>query len=143
MARVVRMLRWSSTTRILGIGHSLTELLCQVRRFSELVDEPELRLEPIDVFLFTDEHLGEERLGGVVLAIAAQRDGVVEAFHGAVLELEVALELLGDGLSDVERVEALEVRQPLEEQDAIDELLRVLHLVDRLGAASCSERVVA
>ena len=68
---------------------------------------------------------------------------VVQALDRAVLELEVALELLGHGLADVELVEALQVRQALEEEDALDEPLGVLHLVDRLGAALRGERVVA
>jgi hypothetical protein len=51
-----------------------------------------------------------------------------------VLELEVELELLLHRLADVDLVEALDVGHALEEEDALDELVGVLHLVDRLVA---------
>jgi hypothetical protein len=53
---------------------------------------------------------------------------------GVVLELEVELELLLHRLADVDLVEALDVGHALEEEDALDELVGVLHLVDRLVA---------
>ena len=40
-------------------------------------------------------------------------------------------------------MEILEVRQPLEEQDAFDDPVRVLHLVDALLIGLVGERVVA
>ena len=48
------------------------------------------------------------------------------------LELEVALEDFLDVLADHQLAEVLQVRQALEEQDALDQLVGVLHLVDRL-----------
>ena len=42
------------------------------------------------------------------------------------------LQDLGSGRADVELAELLQVREAVEEEDALDELVGVLHLVDRL-----------
>ena len=61
-------------------------------------------------------------------------DAVVEPLDGGVLELEVELQLLGDGLADAHREEALHVRHAVEVEDPVDDDVGVLHLVDRLVA---------
>ena len=71
------------------------------------------------------------------------RDAVVEALDGGVLELEVELQLLGDGLADAHREQALHVRHAVEVEDPVDDDVGVLHLVDRLVAAVLREAVVA
>src|SRR5262245_61257262 len=101
IASVVRMLRWSSTTRIFAMATltfprtagcaSSTQLLGQIDRVTELIHEPDLGLEPIDVLLLGDQDLGEERLGRVVPLLAAERDPLVQPLHRDVLELHVAL----------------------------------------------------
>ena len=48
------------------------------------------------------------------------------------LELEVAFERFLRALADEELVQVLQVGQALEEEDALDELVGMLHLVDRL-----------
>ena len=58
------------------------------------------------------------------------------------LELEVAVERLGDVLADEELAEVLQVREPFEEQDAFDQLVGVLHLVDRFSALVLAELLV-
>ena len=73
----------------------------------------------------------------------ARRDAVVEALDGGVLELEVELQLLGDGLADAHREQALHVRHAVEVEDPLDHDVGVLHLVDRLVAAVLGEAVVA
>ena len=60
---------------------------------------------------------------------------------GDQLELEVAVEDFAHVLADHELAQALQVRQPLEEQDAFDELVRMLHLVDRLVVRVLAEPV--
>ena len=70
-------------------------------------------------------------------------DAGVEAGDRVELELEVELELLLDRLADVDLVEALDVRHAVEEQDPLDELVGVLHLVDRLLADLGGELVEA
>src|SRR5271155_4104587 len=79
IASVVRMLRWSSTTRILGIAlpaSASAELLGQVRGLSRVLEEPELRLQPVGVLLLGDEHVGQEILAGVVALLAGEADAV-------------------------------------------------------------------
>src|ERR1051325_7801712 len=56
---------------------------------------------------------------------------------------EIAIEHLFDGLTDVEWVEHLHVGKAIEEDDALDELVRVLHLLDRFLAPLFGERLVA
>jgi hypothetical protein len=66
----------------------------------------------------------------------------VEAVDGRVLELDVELQLLGDGLAHAHRVEALHVGDAVEVEDAVDDDVGVLHLVDRLVAAVLAEAAV-
>ena len=57
---------------------------------------------------------------------------VVERRMRRHLELEVAFERFLRVLADQELVQVLQVGQAVEEQDALDQLVGVLHLVDRL-----------
>ena len=63
------------------------------------------------------------------------------------LELEaiVALDQLLEVLADVELAQVLQVRQPAEQEDALDQLVGVLHLLDALfilGLAALEEAPV-
>ena len=51
--------------------------------------------------------------------------------------------LLGDGLTDHHRAEALQVRHAFEIEDALDQLVGILHLADRLVAVVLAEAFVA
>ena len=53
--------------------------------------------------------------------------------HGE-LDRQVGLQLLAHGLADPQGAQPLVVGQAFEEQDAVGDLLRMLHLVDRLVA---------
>ena len=64
----------------------------------------------------------------------------VEPLDRLVLEVERELQLLGDGLADADRAETLQVRDAFEEEDAPDQRVGVLHLVDRLLAVVLRER---
>ena len=70
-------------------------------------------------------------------------DAVVEPLDGGVLDLQVGLELLGDGLADAQREQPLHVGDALEVEDPVDQRLGVLHLVDRLVADVLGEPLVA
>jgi hypothetical protein len=74
----------------------MSELLGEVVGLSQVLDQPELGLQPVGVLLLRHEDAGEEVLAGVVALVAAELDAVVEALDRAVLELEVGPELLGD-----------------------------------------------
>ena len=59
------------------------------------------------------------------------------------LEIEGETKLLVDGLADAHLSETLQVGHPLEVQDALDELLGILHLVDRLVVEALRQTFVA
>ena len=69
-----------------------------------------------------------------------QGDAVVEPLDRLDLDCQVELELLGHGLADAHRVQPLHVRHAFEEQDPLDDLVGVLHLVDRLVAMCSASR---
>src|SRR5262249_48873561 len=85
----------------------------------------------------------EELARAVVAVLGAGLDAAVEAVDGRLLQIQVELELLVDGLADEDLAQALQVGQPLEVEHALDELVRVLHLVDALGADLLPEPLVA
>ena len=73
----------------------------------------------------------------------AQGDAVAEPGERLALDAEVGLELLLHGLADAQRAETLQVGNPFEVEDALDERLGVLHLLDRLVADLLAESPVA
>src|SRR5439155_20867730 len=52
--------------------------------------------------------------------------------EAGLFEQEIAFEDLAEILADQQFIEVLEVGQPAEEQDAVDQLVGILHLVERL-----------
>src|SRR4030095_5858493 len=124
-----------------GFGHrpggrsfGLANLLGEVIGFPRLGDERELRLEPVGVLLLGEEDPLQQLAAAVVAQAAAQLDGRVERRDGGLLDLEVQPELLGDGLAAGDLAQALQVRHALQVEDAGDEHVGVLHLVDGLRA---------
>ncbi len=85
----------------------------------------------------------EKGAGAVVAGGAAGFDPLVEPFHGVVLELQVELELLGHRLADVHLAVSLQVGHALQVEDALDQLVGVLHLLDAFLAHSLVEAAVA
>src|SRR5262249_47955644 len=107
IASVVRMFRWSSTTRILGMSTRVSgvlELLGEVRSLAEFFDEAELGLEPIHVLFFRSEDLFQYLFARVVSLVATELNTIVQALHRTVLEADVTLQLLGHRLTDVKAV---------------------------------------
>src|SRR6185436_18247871 len=103
----------------------------------------ELGLEPVGVVFLVAQHLLEQVAGAVVAETAAELDGRVQGLHRALFHLEVEAELLGHGLADVDLAEPLEVGHALEIEDALDERVGVLHLLDRFRAHLLLEPLVA
>src|SRR5262245_8016096 len=102
--------------------------------FAHLLDQRELALEPVDVLLLAAQDVLEQVAAAVVAEAAAELDAVVQEGDGGALDLEIQPELLGHRLADVDPAQALDVRHPLEIQDALDELVGVAHLAERLLA---------
>jgi hypothetical protein len=121
----------------------ILDLLREVGGDAHLVDEGELGLEPVGVLLLALEDLLEELGGADVAGAPALLDPAVQDVDGALLEIEIEAEHLRDVLAHVDLAEPLEVRQPLEEEDPLDHVVRVLHLVDRLGAELLVEPLVS
>jgi len=115
----------------------------QVERFTDLLDEVQLRLQVVDVFFL----IGEDRLEDVGRGDVADRTHVLDAASQPIdrllFDLRVADELFGHGLSDPKCEQALIVGQGLEEEDAVGEHFGVPHLVYRFGASVLGQLGVA
>ena len=72
-----------------------------------------------------------------------QRDGRDQSVDGSLLEHELVLELVGHAFSDADPVEPLQVGSLLEVDDALDQLLGVTHLLDRIVVGALGEVRVA
>src|SRR5687768_7651988 len=107
------------------------------------LDHLELLLERVDVVFLIVEDLGEQVAADVVLDLLAMGDGTAQLGQRLELELMVGLEDFLDVLADPEAAELLEIGQAVQEQDALGELVGVLHLVDRFGALELGEALEA
>jgi hypothetical protein len=67
-----------------------------------------------------------------VFSVSGVREGSAQGRMRRHLELEVAFESFRRAFAHQELVQVLQVGQAVEEQDALDQLVGVLHLVDRL-----------
>src|SRR5437879_9797076 len=108
---------------------ALFDLLGEVVLLADLSEEVLLRLEPVHVLFLVDQHVLEELAAAGIVLVPAELDAFVDALHRVVLDGEVELELLRHGLADVDLPELLKIRQSFEEEDARDQLVRVLHLL--------------
>lgn len=106
------------------------EMLGEVVLFADLPDDFYLRLYPVDVFLGIREDVLEDFARAVILLGKAQLDAALEVVATLDLKAKVSLEHLRDALANLQLAQPLKVGQAVEEQDAIHEGLRVLHLLD-------------
>ncbi len=109
----------------------------------ELGDEIELGLEEIDVVLLVGHQLLEQIARHEVLHGGAIGRRLLVEGARADLGREIAVEDFLDVLPDVQRVEHLHVGKTVEEDDAMHELVGVLHFLDRFLAPLLGEVVVA
>jgi hypothetical protein len=79
----------------------------------------------------------------VVAVLSAQGDRAVEPLDRLDLGAQLQLHLLARALADTHLVQALQVRETLEIQDALDQLVGVLHLFDGLLAGLLRDPQVA
>ena len=85
------------------------------------------------------EQLLEQIHADIVFFFAAGGAGLHVERAGAVLGLEIAFEDLLDVLADHQRIELLHVGKAFEEDDARDQLVGVMHLLDRFLALLLGE----
>ncbi len=117
---------------------------------ADILEQIELRLEKVDVALLVGQQLLEQVHAHIVLFFAAAGARLHVEGAGAVLGLQVAFEHLLDVLADHQGVDVLQIGKALEEDDAHDELVGVLHLLDgflalllgELGEAPIVEQTV-
>ena len=117
-----------------GMGVELAVILD-----ADVFQQVELGLEIVDVAFLVGEQLLEEVHGHIVLLFAAAGARLHVKGAGAVLGLEVAFQHFLDVLADHQGVDVLKVREALEEDDADDELVGVLHLLDQFLALLLGE----
>ena len=93
--------------------------------------------------LLVGEKLFEQVLAHIVPDRLAELTRGLVRLARVVLAGEVALEHFLDRLADAKRGDALQVRMAFEEDDALDQLVGVVHLLDGLLALLLGELAVA
>ncbi len=100
---------------------------------ADAFDETELGFQEVDVLFLGVEDLLKQVAADEVLDGLAVGDSGAQVGHRVHLQLEIAVEYLRDVLSDTQATEVLQVGQPLQEQNSLDQAIRVLHLVNGLA----------
>src|SRR5580704_10152241 len=121
----------------------LADMVLGIELEPELGDKVELGLEKIDVLFLVMHQLLEQVARHVILHAVAMSGGLLVEQARRYFGAEVAIEDLLDVLADMQRVEHLQVGKTVEENDALDQLVGVLHLLDRFLAPLLGERLVA
>src|SRR5438874_2114497 len=94
------------------------------------VDQLELGFEEIDLILLAFENIAEEIARDEISDPLAMRDRLAQSRKAGLFEAQIAFEDLAHILADQELVEILQIGEAIEEQDALDQLVGVLHLVE-------------
>src|SRR5580704_4975303 len=110
----------------------LADLLGEVVAFTDLLHKLELGFQPVHVTFRVDEDVGQQVFAAVVTRVPTRLNALVELRDGRRLEGKVVPQDLEDTLPDGQLAELLQVGQPVEKENALDQLVGVLHLVDRL-----------
>src|SRR6266516_667854 len=118
------------------------DVVLSVELETELGDEIELRLEIIDVLFLVVHELLEQVAGDVILDRMAMRGGFLVERPRRHLRRKIAVEHLSDVLPDAKRIDHLHVGKAVEEDDALNDLVRMLHLLDRFLAPFLGQRPV-
>src|SRR5690348_16190243 len=98
---------------------------------ADAVDQLELGFEEIDLLLFTFENIAEELVRDEISDSLTMRDRFAQSREPSLFEPQIAFEDLAHILADQELVEVLQIGQAVEKQDALDQLVGILHLVKR------------
>src|SRR5436190_5180693 len=122
---------------------NLADMVLSVELETELGDQIELGLQEIDVLLLIMHQLLEQIARYIILDRMAMRRGLFVEGPRIHLGLQVAVDDLLYGLPDPQRLQRLHVGKAIEEDDALDELVGVLHLLNRLLTPFLGEHLVA
>src|SRR6185436_3463645 len=107
----------AATARPVASGLGAIDLLSEVVLGADLLDLVELGLQPVDVLLLAPQDLFEEGARAVVALGPGQLDPRVQTRHRVVLELQIVLMLLGNGLPHHDLHVLLHVGCALEVED--------------------------
>lgn len=89
--------------------------------------------QPVDVFFgVVQDHL-EQFARDVIAMLFAGGDAFLDGLVGRLLQLQVTLQHFLGVLADHQLVQRLQVGQAVEHQDAVDQLVSVLHFADGFG----------
>src|SRR4051794_21447180 len=120
----------------------LADMMLRVKRHAELLDELLLRLQEIDIaFLVGRKPFVQKLRHPIIDRIAIRRRLQIKPtrfnFGG-----KIAAQNLFDVLAHPEGIEHLHVRETVQEEDAIDKAIGVLHFLDRFLAPFLGEILV-
>src|SRR6185312_10527682 len=110
---------------------SALHLALQVAFRADVLDQALLGFQPVDVLFLVVQDALEQVAADVVGDALAVRDRRAQVLGGSQFQVEVALDALQHVLADAQLAQVLQVRQAVEEQDALDQAIGVLHLLDR------------
>jgi hypothetical protein len=115
----------------------------QVVLLAQRLDQAQLHLEEVDVLLGVAEDLAQQFAADIVADLFALDDAGDQGLAPADLDRQVAGQAFGHGLADLQLVQVLQVGQAFQEQDAVDQLVGVFHLADRLVVGDLAQALEA
>src|SRR5512132_2221636 len=118
-------------TSIFAFLAHFADVMLRVKLEAKLADEIDLGFEEIDVVFFIRHQLLEQIACYVILDGVTMRCSFLVELPGRHLRSEIAVQHLFHVLSDVQRVKHLHVGETIEKNDALDQLVGMLHLLDR------------
>src|SRR6202044_3788274 len=134
---------WHINYSVVIVFADLADVMLGVELGAELGDQIKLGLEKIDVMLFVAHQLLEQVARDVILDRVAMGGGLLVERARVHLGAQIAFEDLFHRLPDMQRIEHLHVGEAVEKDDAVDELVGVLHLLDGLLAPLLGEIAIA
>src|SRR5918997_5772386 len=119
------------------------DMLLGVELDADLLDEVDLGFEEVDMAFLVGHQLLEQVLGHPVADAVAIGGRFAVEVAGLVFRREVRFEDFLDVLADAQGIEHLEVGEAFQKDDALDEAVRVVHLLDGFLAPGLGEALVA
>jgi hypothetical protein len=93
--------------------------------------EVQLRLQLLEVFFALDDRVLEELPRAGIALIEAERDPLLERRQGPCFQLQIPLKHVFEVVTDMHIEGLVQVRHALQEEDAVDQALRVAHFLER------------
>ena len=125
------------------LAFQLAQRALQIVLLAQRLHQRQLGLQEVDMLLGVLEDLRQQFAADIVLGLLALLDPGNQ--HGAAggLDRKVGGQAFGHVLADRQLVQVLQVGQAVQEQDALDELVGVLHLADRFVIGDLAQTLEA